>query len=33
MRAYDLDTAFQPPGLFQSHQTDADSGVRRLCAG
>lgn len=33
LRSYDLDMAFQPPRLFQCHQTDADSDVRRLCAG
>ncbi|QIS08837.1 DUF6283 family protein [Nocardia arthritidis] len=33
LRAYDLDIALQPHGLFQCHQTDADSEVRRLCAG
>ncbi|WP_280443460.1 DUF6283 family protein [Nocardia brasiliensis] len=33
LRAYDLDTVSQPPGLFQCHQTDADSDARRLCAG
>ncbi|MFI7195827.1 Uncharacterised protein [Nocardia africana] len=33
LRAYDRDMAEQPPGLFQCHQTDADSDLRRLCAG
>ncbi|WP_067904162.1 DUF6283 family protein [Nocardia vaccinii] len=33
LRLYDLDMAFQPPRLFQCHQADFDSGVRRLCAG
>ncbi|MFC9434780.1 DUF6283 family protein [Nocardia sp. NPDC057030] len=33
LRAYDRDMADQPPGLFQCHQTDADSDLRRLCAG
>ncbi|MFE4457708.1 DUF6283 family protein [Nocardia tengchongensis] len=33
LRAYDLEIASQPPGLFQCHQTDADSGLRRMCAG
>ncbi|WP_433574861.1 DUF6283 family protein [Nocardia brasiliensis] len=33
LRNYDQDMAEQPPGLFQCHQTDAHSDLRRLCAG
>lgn len=33
LRAYDLDTALQPHGLFQCHQTEIDSDLRRMCAG
>lgn len=30
---YDADTAFQPQGLFQCHQTGEDNARRRICAG
>lgn len=33
LRHYDAPTAHQPAGLFQCHQTDADSDIRRVCAG
>ncbi|MFI1376040.1 DUF6283 family protein [Streptomyces longwoodensis] len=33
LRRYDADTPDQPTGLFQCHQADADSTVRRVCAG
>ncbi|MEV7068962.1 DUF6283 family protein [Streptomyces collinus] len=33
LRRYDADTPDQPTGLFQCHQADADSAVRRVCAG
>lgn len=33
LRAFDLDTAYQPRGLFQCHQADPGSGQERICAG
>ncbi|MBQ0850234.1 hypothetical protein J8N05_18735 [Streptomyces sp. BH-SS-21] len=33
LRRYDADTPDQPTGLFQCHQADADSAVRRVCGG
>ncbi|MFI7337249.1 DUF6283 family protein [Streptomyces sp. NPDC050085] len=33
LRRYDADTPDQPAGLFQCHQADADSAVRRFCGG
>ena len=33
LRRYDADTPDQPTGLFQCHQADAGSAVRRVCAG
>lgn len=33
LRRYDAETPHQPTGLFQCHQADADSAVRRVCAG
>ncbi|WP_353962952.1 DUF6283 family protein [Streptomyces sp. NBC_00878] len=33
LRRYDAETPDQPAGLFQCHQADADSAVRRVCAG
>ncbi|WP_280216722.1 DUF6283 family protein [Nocardia neocaledoniensis] len=33
LRGYDGDMGVQAPHLFQCHQTDADSAVRRMCAG
>ncbi|MFE1797725.1 DUF6283 family protein [Streptomyces sp. NPDC059517] len=33
LQRYDADTPDQPTGLFQCHQADADSAVRRVCAG
>ncbi|WP_153815742.1 DUF6283 family protein [Streptomyces sp. SUK 48] len=33
LRRYDADTPDQPTRLFQCHQTDAGSVVRRVCAG
>ncbi|MEU2955934.1 DUF6283 family protein [Streptomyces xanthochromogenes] len=33
LRRYDAATGEQPTGLFQCHQTDAESTDRRLCAG
>ncbi|MET8508160.1 DUF6283 family protein [Streptomyces sp. NPDC004787] len=33
LRGYDAGTPDQPTGLFQCHQTDAGSAVRRVCAG
>jgi hypothetical protein len=33
LRRYDANTPDQPTGLFQCHQADADSAVRRVCAG
>ncbi|WP_245552297.1 DUF6283 family protein [Nocardia aobensis] len=33
LREYDSVMSEQPPALFQCHQTDADSDLRRLCAG
>jgi hypothetical protein len=33
LRRYDADTPDQPTGLFQCHQADANSAVRRICGG
>ncbi|MEU9879009.1 DUF6283 family protein [Streptomyces phaeochromogenes] len=33
LRRYGAETPDQPAGLFQCHQADADSAVRRVCAG
>lgn len=33
LRRYDFKTPEQPTGLFQCHQADADSALRRICAG
>ncbi|MFD5890998.1 DUF6283 family protein [Streptomyces sp. NPDC060334] len=33
LRLYDADTSRQPMRMFQCHQTDADSDVRRVCGG
>ncbi|XHM61981.1 DUF6283 family protein [Streptomyces iranensis] len=33
LRRYDAETPDQPAGLFQCYQADADSAVRRVCAG
>ncbi|WP_280343230.1 DUF6283 family protein [Nocardia neocaledoniensis] len=33
LRAYDGDLGVQAPHLFQCHQSDADSSMRRMCAG
>ncbi|MEU1525350.1 DUF6283 family protein [Nocardia rhamnosiphila] len=33
LREYDREMPKQPVALFQCHQTDADSDLRRLCAG
>ncbi|MEZ0092514.1 DUF6283 family protein [Streptacidiphilus sp. EB129] len=33
LRRYDAPTPEQPSALFQCHQADADSEVRRICAG
>ncbi|MFD5126880.1 DUF6283 family protein [Streptomyces olindensis] len=33
LRRYDADTPDQPTGLFQCHQADAGSAVRRVCGG
>ncbi|MGW7786078.1 DUF6283 family protein [Streptomyces tricolor] len=33
LRRYDADTPYQPTRVFQCHQADADSDVRRVCAG
>ncbi|MEU5306978.1 DUF6283 family protein [Streptomyces noursei] len=33
LRRYDAETPDQPTGLFQCHQADADSALRRVCAG
>ncbi|PPJ00196.1 hypothetical protein C5E51_35460 [Nocardia nova] len=33
LREYDKEMPDQPVALFQCHQTDADSDLRRLCAG
>ncbi|MFB7346105.1 DUF6283 family protein [Streptomyces hydrogenans] len=33
LRRYDAETPDQPTGLFQCHQADADSAVRRICGG
>nr|WP_252981080.1 DUF6283 family protein [Streptomyces chartreusis] len=33
LRRYDAPTHEQPSGLFQCHQADADSTMRRICAG
>lgn len=33
LREYDKEMPGQPMALFQCHQTDADSELRRLCAG
>ncbi|MEU5281150.1 DUF6283 family protein [Streptomyces asoensis] len=33
LKDYDAETPAQPTGLFQCHQTDADSAIRRVCAG
>ncbi|WP_281186788.1 DUF6283 family protein [Nocardia mikamii] len=33
LREYDREMSDQPLALFQCHQTDADSDLRRVCAG
>ncbi|MFF8867879.1 DUF6283 family protein [Streptomyces sp. NPDC015139] len=33
LRAYDADTAAQPPGVFLCHQADDGSTASRVCAG
>lgn len=33
LRHYDAPTPEQPTALFQCHQTDRDSDIRRMCAG
>ncbi|MFF4699945.1 DUF6283 family protein [Streptomyces chattanoogensis] len=33
LRRYDAETPDQPTGLFQCHQADASSAIRRVCAG
>jgi hypothetical protein len=33
LRRYDADTPYQPPQLFQCHQTDLASDRKRVCAG
>ncbi|MFB7174542.1 DUF6283 family protein [Streptomyces sp. NPDC056254] len=33
LQRYDADTSEQPLGVFQCHQSDADSDSRRICAG
>lgn len=33
LRRYDAETPYQPLQMFQCHQTDADSQIRRVCGG